>query len=73
MRENCDFVVPVNILTKFARPVFMGHTTHYTVCLDALFLRLFLYLYQCQEYHQRRASHLKQEILVKWQMLSHSI
>jgi len=29
MCENCDFVVPVNILIPFASPVFLGHTTHY--------------------------------------------
>ena len=32
MRENRYFVIPVNILTPVcARPVFLGHTTHYRV------------------------------------------
>jgi len=31
MYENCDFVIPINILTPFVRPVFLGCTTHYHV------------------------------------------
>ena len=31
MRENRDFVVPVNIHTLFARPVFLGLMIHYRV------------------------------------------
>ena len=34
MRENCDFVVPVNILTTFARAPFFWAARHTTVCLD---------------------------------------
>ena len=34
MRENRDFVVPVNILTTFARPPFSWAARHTTVCLD---------------------------------------
>jgi len=33
MRENRDFVVPVNILTSFARALFSWAARH-TVCLD---------------------------------------
>ena len=34
MRENCDFVVPVNILTTFACALFSWAAWHTTVCLD---------------------------------------
>ena len=34
MRENRDFVVPVNILTPFARAPFSWAARHTTVCLD---------------------------------------
>ena len=34
MRENRDFVVPVNILTTFARAPFSWAARHTTVCLD---------------------------------------
>jgi len=34
MRENRDFVVPVNILTPFARTPFSWAARHTTVCLD---------------------------------------
>jgi len=34
MRDNSDFVVPVNILTLFARAPFSWATQHTTVCLD---------------------------------------
>ena len=34
MRENRDFVVPVNILTPFARASFSWAARHTTVCLD---------------------------------------
>ena len=34
MRENCDFVVPVNILTTFTRAPFSWAARHTTVCLD---------------------------------------
>ena len=34
MRENQDFVVPVNILTLFARAPFSWAARHTTVCLD---------------------------------------
>ena len=36
MRENRDFVVPVNILTTFARAPFSWAARHTTVCLDAI-------------------------------------
>jgi len=29
LHENCDFVLPVNMLTSFVHPVFLGCTTHY--------------------------------------------
>ena len=34
MRENRDFVVPVNILTTFAHAPFSWAARHTTVCLD---------------------------------------
>ena len=34
MRENRDFVVPVNILTTFAHALFSWAARHTTVCLD---------------------------------------
>ena len=34
MRENHDFVVPVNILTTFAHAPFSWAARHTTVCLD---------------------------------------
>jgi len=34
MRENRDFVVPVNILTTFAHGPFSWAARHTTVCLD---------------------------------------
>jgi len=34
MRENRDFVVPVNILTPFAHTPFSWAARHTTVCLD---------------------------------------
>ena len=34
MRENRDFVVPVNILTPFAHAPFSSAARHTTVCLD---------------------------------------
>ena len=34
MRENRDLVVPVNILTSFARAPFSWAARHTTVCLD---------------------------------------
>ena len=34
MRENHDFVVPVNILTSFAHTPFSWAAQHTTVCLD---------------------------------------
>ena len=36
MRENRDFVVPVNILTTFAHAPFSWAARHTTVCLDIL-------------------------------------
>ena len=39
MRENRDFVVPVNILTSFARAPFSWAARHTTVCLDFPFTR----------------------------------
>ena len=36
MRENRDFVVPVNILTTFAHAPFSWAARHTTVCLDQL-------------------------------------
>ena len=36
MRENRDFVVPVNILTTFAHAPFSWAARHTTVCLDLL-------------------------------------
>ena len=38
MRENRDFVVPVNILTPFAHAPFSWAARHTTVCLDMLLL-----------------------------------
>jgi len=35
MRENRDFVVPVNILTTFARASFSRAARHTTLCLDS--------------------------------------
>ena len=37
MRENRYFVVPVNILTPFARAPFSWAARHTTVCLDTMF------------------------------------
>ena len=34
MRENRNFVVPVNILTSFAHAPFSWATQHTTMCLD---------------------------------------
>ena len=34
MRDNRDFVVPVNTLTPFVRALFSWATRHTTVCLD---------------------------------------
>ena len=34
MRENRDFVVPVNILTPFAHAPFSWAARHTTMCLD---------------------------------------
>ena len=34
MRENRDFVVPVNMLTTFAHAPFSWAARHTTVCLD---------------------------------------
>ena len=34
MCENHDFVVPVNLLTLFARALFSWAARHTTVCLD---------------------------------------
>ena len=42
MRENRDFVVPVNILTTFARAPFSWAARHTTVCLDQLFIEIIL-------------------------------
>ena len=36
MRENRDFVVPVNILTTFAHAPFSWAARHTTVCLDSI-------------------------------------
>jgi len=36
MRENHDFVVPVNILTPFAHPLFSRVAQLITVCLDGV-------------------------------------
>ena len=41
MRENRDFVVPVNILTPFARAPFSWAARHTTVCLDQLAINIF--------------------------------
>jgi len=38
MRENRDFVVPVNILTTFAHAPFSWAARHTTVCLDRAML-----------------------------------
>jgi len=38
MRENRDFVVPVNILTTFARAPFSWAARHTTMCLDNLYI-----------------------------------
>ena len=38
MRENRDFVVPVNILTPFAHAPFSWAARHTTVCLDPIAL-----------------------------------
>ena len=35
MHENCEFVVPVNILTLFVRTLFSEAARHTTVCLDS--------------------------------------
>ena len=35
MHENCDFIIPVNILTPFAHTPFSWAAQH-TVCLDGL-------------------------------------
>jgi len=35
MCENCDFVVPVNILTPFVHAPFSWATRHTTVCLNS--------------------------------------
>jgi len=39
MRENRDFVVPVNILTTFARAPFSWAARHTTVCLDTSYIK----------------------------------
>jgi len=36
MHKNCDFVVPVNVLTLFACGPFSWATQHTTVCLDTV-------------------------------------
>ena len=42
MRENRDFVVPVNILTTFAHAPFSWAARHTTVCLDVFYIYLTL-------------------------------
>ena len=44
MRENRDFVVPVNILTTFAHAPFSWAARHTTVCLDVGFLQILSYI-----------------------------
>ena len=34
MRENCNFVVPISILTLFVLTLFSWAARHTTVCLD---------------------------------------
>ena len=34
MREYCNFVVPVNMLTLFVHALFSWATQHTTMCLD---------------------------------------
>ena len=45
MRENRDFVVPVNILTTFAHAPFSWAARHTTVCLDNPFTINIIYNY----------------------------
>jgi len=47
MRENRDFVVPVNVLTPFAHAPFSWATRHTTVCLDYV-LNFALYCFYIQ-------------------------
>ena len=47
MRENRDFVVPVNILTTFARAPFSWAARHTTVCLDQDLFKVSLGQLQC--------------------------
>ena len=42
MRENRDFVVPVNILSTFAHAPFSWAARHTTVCLDSHCIRFLL-------------------------------
>ena len=46
MRENRDFVVPVNILTTFAHTPFSWAARHTTVCLDQQY-------YSTNKYHRK--------------------
>jgi len=44
MRENCNFVVPVNILTPFVHAPFSWAAQHTNVCFDyQLFIRKYNY------------------------------
>ena len=43
MCENRDFVVPVNILTPFARVPFSCAVRHTTMCLDYLLCQFYCY------------------------------
>jgi len=42
MCENCDFVVPVNILTPFAHALFSCSAQHTTVSLDFILSNFFV-------------------------------
>ena len=49
MRENSDFVVPVNILTPFVHAPFSWAAQHTTVCLDyctSLHRKICLFLFR---------------------------
>ena len=60
MRENRDFVVPVNILTTFACAPFSWAARHTTVCLDTPFAYQFgvcnPYNYVCGAIHHAQVA-----------------
>ena len=61
MRENCDLVIPVNILTYFARAPFSWAARHTTVCLD----KTDIYGLECRHGYSFRANEaLSKDLIV---------